>query len=68
MVSFSYETPEWILYETNTKFTLTPSSPLCVQRSLTIDKLTLLASEHGKLLAVLYSLNRFGIRASSSVH
>jgi hypothetical protein len=55
MVSSSYETPEWILYETNTKFTLTPSSPLCVQRSLTIDKLTLLASEHGKLLEDFYA-------------
>lgn len=38
--------PEWTCYETQTAFTLKPSSLLCVQKSLTIDKLTLKAVEH----------------------
>ena len=39
--------PEWILFETDNSFTLQPNSILCVQTSLTIDKLSLKATEHG---------------------
>ena len=48
MVTSLFDTPEWILFNTSTGFTLTPSSPLCVQKSLTIDKMTSRATEQGK--------------------
>lgn len=40
--------PEWILHETPNSFTLVPQSILCVQKALTIEKVSLKASEHGK--------------------
>lgn len=42
------EHPVWTLLETQNSFTLTPLSPICVQASLTIDKSSLKAQEHGK--------------------
>ena len=53
MVTSATDTPEWILFDTANNFTLTPSSPLCVQKSLTINKITSQATEHGKFLKAL---------------
>ena len=36
--------PEWVLHETASSFTLVPSSILCVQKALTIDKVSLKAT------------------------
>ena len=44
----AYDHPLWSLLETNNSFTITPMSEACVQASLTIDKVSLKAQEHGK--------------------
>ena len=47
-LTHGFDHPVWALYETQNSFTLTPLSPMCVQASLTIDKLSLKAQEHSK--------------------
>ena len=37
----------WRLHETANSFLLVPTTSMCVQTSLTIDKATLKATEHG---------------------
>lgn len=38
--------PTWLLKETKNSFTIEPNSSLCVQTSLTIDKVSQKATEH----------------------
>lgn len=53
MVDMVKSGPEWTLHETANSFTLVPQSILCVQKALTIDKVSLKATEHGKPLLTL---------------
>jgi hypothetical protein len=52
MVESNLDAPEWILFETKDDFVITPSSPLCVQKSLVINKITLKSEEQGKMFFI----------------
>lgn len=60
-----FDHPVWALYETQNSFTLTPLSPICVQASLTIDKLSLKAQEHSKYKTCFSYLKKRGYLYSS---
>ena len=46
--NMKFDHPIWALYETETSFTMTPTSPMCVKKSLSIDKRNLKTIEHCK--------------------